>query len=45
MASKDGGDVTERKDATTRTDTPNMDSIFKDLLSILYNIVLFSSCC
>ena len=39
--SKEGGEVTDKNDAATRTDMPNTDSIFKDLLIFLKNTILF----
>ena len=45
MASKDGGEVTERNDATIRTDIPNNDSTFKDLLSDSNILVLSCPYC
>ncbi len=39
--SKEGGEVTDKNDAATRTSIPNTDSIFKDLLIFLNNTPLF----
>ena len=39
--SKEGGEVTDKKDAATRTNIPNTDSVFKDLLIFLKNNPLF----
>ena len=39
--SKEGGEVTDKNDAATRTSIPNTDSIFKDLLIFLKNTLLF----
>ena len=41
MESKEGGEVTDRNDAATRTRIPNTDSILKDLLIFLKNTLLF----
>ena len=38
--SKEGGEVTDKKDAATRTNMPNTDSIFSDLLIFLQNTIL-----
>ena len=39
--SKEGGEVTDKNEAATRTSIPNTDSIFKDLLIFLKNTILF----
>ena len=43
--SKEGGEVTDKNEAAIRTDIPNTDSIFKDLLIFLKNNTLFGFIC